>query len=268
MKTRYPAVAGTFYPHVQGELVGVVDAYLSLARREREPAKVVVSPHAGYVFSGKVAGAAMGEVLVPRRVIILGPKHRRAGADAAVARADQWRFPFGDVPIDSELSELVAREASLEFDDEAHEQEHSLEVQVPFLWRSNPGVTITAVALGYGNAPRLKEIGRALAKVIEEVGEPVLIVASTDMSHHVPEDEAGRLDKMAIDQILDLDPDGLWKTVTSREISMCGVVPTSVALHAANALGAEDARLVRYATSGDVNGDRSAVVGYAGVVID
>lgn len=268
MKIRKPAVAGTFYPHVEGELVGVVDAYLSLARREREPAKMVVSPHAGYVYSGKVAGATMGEVLVPRKVIVLGPKHRRDGADAAVARADAWKFPFGNVPIDAELSELVAKRASLELDDEAHEYEHSLEVQVPFLWRSNPDVTITAVALGYGSARRLHEIGAALASAIEEIGEPVLIVASTDMSHHIPEEDAKRLDQLAIDRILDLDPAGLWETVTRREISMCGVVPTTVGLYAANALGAEDSRLVRYATSGDVNGDRGAVVGYAGVVID
>jgi MEMO1 family protein len=267
IKTRDPAVAGVFYPGLENELNQVVDDYLAMGAPAVEEALVVVSPHAGYIYSGAVAGETIGRVKIPRRVVILGPKHRAGGLAAAVSGASAWTFPFGQVPVDKEFSEALVRETIVEFDDVAHRLEHSLEVQVPFLVRSNSDTKITALALGFLEPGELREIGAGLARTIEKSSEPVLIVASTDMSHHIPADTAARLDQEAIARVVALDPDGLLETVFKNQISMCGVVPTAVALHAAKALGATESKLVRYSNSGQVSGDYSAVVGYAGMVI-
>ncbi|MCP4601910.1 MAG: AmmeMemoRadiSam system protein B [Proteobacteria bacterium] len=264
---RNPAVAGFFYPDDEKELLRVVDDCLGTAEGSPSKACAVVSPHAGYIYSGKVAGEVIGQVEVPNRVVVLGPKHRHAGIPAAVSPPGTWRFPFGTVPIDEELSTSIVDQTSADFDESAHREEHSLEVQVPFLWRRNPRLKLTAVALGMHGQEKLEEFGRGLARAIKNSGEPVLIVASTDMSHHIPEEEARRLDDLAVQRVLDMDPAGLFETVMNNNISMCGVVPTTVALWAAKNLGAAEASLIRYTTSGDVSGDRFQVVGYAGLTI-
>ncbi len=266
-KMRNPAVAGLFYPDDGQDLIGMVDASLDRADASPSPVKVAVSPHAGYVYSGGVAGEVFGQIEVPSRAIVLGPKHHYAGERSAVFPPGAWRFPFGDVPIDEVLSVAVEEETDAVFDELAHRDEHSLEVQVPFLWRRNPRIQLTAVALGLHRLEELQELGNGLARAIERQGEPVLIVASTDMSHHIPEEEAHRLDDLAIRRILDMDPKGLYETVVAHDISMCGVIPTTTALFAAKSLGAKQARVVRYSTSGDVSGDRLQVVGYAGLVV-
>ncbi len=260
-------MAGSFYPAQEQELIGAVDGYLAGAKTAPSKACAVVSPHAGYIYSGGVAGEVFGQVEVPDRVVVLGPKHRHAGERAAVSQSDAWRFPFGEVPVDGELGRAIVDETFAVFDNLAHRDEHSLEVQVPFVWRRNPQVRITAVALGMHRLEDLEEFGKGLARAIEKSEEPVLIVASTDMSHQIPKDEAGRLDDMAIKRILAMDPPGLYDTVMTHQISMCGVIPTTAALYAALALSSTEARLVRYANSGDVSGDRRHVVGYAGLVI-
>ncbi|MCP4677925.1 MAG: AmmeMemoRadiSam system protein B [Deltaproteobacteria bacterium] len=264
---RNPAVAGAFYPGGEQELIDVVDGYLARAETTPSKACAVVSPHAGYVYSGGVAGEVFGQVEVPGSVVVLGPKHRYAGERAAVSHGSGWRFPFGEVPIDGELAGAIVDETFAVFDNLAHRDEHSLEVQVPFIWRRNPQVRITAVALGMHRLDELEEFGKGLARAVEKTGDPVLLVASTDMSHQVPEDEAGRLDDMAIQRILAMDPSGLYDTVMTHKISMCGVIPTTAVLHAALALGSTEARLVRYANSGEVSGDRRHVVGYAGLIV-
>jgi len=267
MIIRKPAVAGLFYPGSERELLAAV-AGLITADRRPVAAKVAVMPHAGYVYSGATAGAVAARLDVPGRVIILGPKHRRAGARAAVASADGWSFPFGEVPVDKELCALLLEHADLEADDLAHREEHSLEVEVPFLWRRNPGIAIAPVALGVHSLDELEALGAGIAKAVTAAAEPVLIVASTDLSHQIPIGEAAVLDGMAIDRILALDPEGLYDTVFSNDISMCGVIPVTAALFAARSLGASKADLIAYTTSADASGDTSAVVGYAGIVID
>ena len=167
----------------------------------------------------------------------------------------------------SELADAVARETGAVADDEAHRDEHSLEVQVPFLWRRNPKLALTPLALGMLDADRIAQVGAGLARAARAAGGPVLLVASTDMSHQIPEERATRLDRLAIDRILELDPDGLIDVVVERRITMCGVIPTAAVLHAARALGASEAELVRYTTSGEASGDFDRVVGYAGIVI-
>lgn len=266
MSKREPAVAGLFYPGDPGDLVAQVDGFLRVDAPVLD-AKTVVMPHAGYVYSGATAGLVAGSVRVPARVIMLGPKHRRGGARAAVASADWWSFPFGDVPVDHEISRMLIDRAQIEEDDLAHRDEHSLEVQVPFLWRRNPELMIAPVALGLHSVDELERIGEAIASVIEAIGEPVMLVASTDMSHQIPLEEARRLDHLAIDRILAIDPEGLYDTVFDERISMCGVIPVTAAIFAARALGAKSADLLSYTTSADASGDTSSVVGYAGIAI-
>jgi AmmeMemoRadiSam system protein B len=200
-------------------------------------------------------------------VILLGPKHRHAGARAALAAAERWRMPFGDVPIDRALGERLLAAGVVVLDDAAHRDEHSLEVQVPFLWRRNPELLLTPIALGLHDTRELAALGRAIAEVIAALDEPVLLAASTDMSHHIPLAEAERLDRMALEPLLARDPERLYATVMTNGITMCGVIPTTAVLFAAGALGATAADLVQYTTSAAASGDTSRVVGYAGVII-
>jgi hypothetical protein len=268
MSVRETAVAGYFYPGDADALLGAVDGYLAAGAVEPQAAIAAVMPHAGYVYSGGTAGAVAAAVRIPDRVVALGPKHTRYGPRGAVAAATAWRFPFGDVPVDEELAAALAEHPLLERDDAAHRDEHSLEVEVPFLWRRNPALRITPVALGQLGLGVLQEIGEAVAAAIRAAGEPVLIVASTDLSHQVPIEIARRLDGLVVERVLALDPEGLFHTVAERGITMCGVVPVTAALFAARALGAASARLVRYTTSAEASGDERRVVGYAGIVID
>ncbi len=260
-------MAGFFYPGARDSLLREVDDYLKAVEDPVE-AKMVVLPHAGYIYSGATAGKTAAMVNVPKRVILLGPKHRRMGARAAVSSSDEWNFPFGNVPVDRELADLIVDHTDLELDDLAHREEHSLEVQVPFLWRRNPDLALTPVALGIHNLDELKAVGEGIARAISKLDEPVLIAASTDMSHQVPIDQAKQMDHMAIDKILALNPTGLYDTVFANNISMCGVIPTTAALFAANACGASRAKLVKYTTSADATGDTSSVVGYAGIIVE
>jgi AmmeMemoRadiSam system protein B len=266
MNIRKPAVAGFFYPGSSSALLEEVDRCLPPGL-EPTPALAVVLPHAGYVYSGRTAGEVLARVDVPDRVVLLGPKHHLGGARAAASTVDAWSMPFGDVSIDRELVDRIVASSEVELDDLAHRDEHSLEVEVPFLWRRNPGLKLAPIALGMHRADELVELGQQIAGVVQGAGEPVLIAASTDMSHHIPEADAARLDKLAIDKILALDPAGLHETVLANDISMCGAMPTTAALAAAIALGAKEAELVEYTSSARASGDTARVVGYAGIVV-
>jgi AmmeMemoRadiSam system protein B len=205
---------------------------------------------------------------VPRRVIVLGPNHSGSGGAVAVAPHRSWSTPIGPQPIDLELAErLIAAFPAARRDDRAHVREHSIEVQLPFLRRRRPDVVVLPICLAHLGIDDSLALGRAIAELVTELDEPVGIVASSDMSHYQPDDEARRLDHMAIEPILARDPETLYDTVHRHHITMCGVVPATVALTAGNALGATDAHLVAYATSGDVNGNYDQVVGYAGVCV-
>jgi AmmeMemoRadiSam system protein B len=259
-------VAGFFYPGSSAALLDEVDRCLE-GDHERVAARAVVLPHAGYVYSGRTAGEVLSRVTVPERVVLLGPKHRMGGARAAASAVDTWSMPFGEIPIDRELSEAIVDQTEVVFDDDAHREEHSLEVEVPFLWRCNPGLRLTAIALGMHRAEELAALGQGIARAISAHGEPVLLAASTDMSHQIPLAEAERLDRLAIDEMLALNPLRLYEVVIGNDISMCGVMPTTAVLHAALHLGAERAELVEYTTSARASGDTQRVVGYAGIIV-
>ena len=265
---RPPAVAGRFYPAAADELTAAVSTYLQASGATPQPAVAVMVPHAGYVYSGAVAGHVFAAVEVPSRVIILCPNHTGRGPRVAVAQAHAWQIPGADVAIDRALAdEILAACPLAEPDDEAHRFEHAIEVELPFLIARQPQVQIVPIVLGGLSATEAISLGDALWRVCRQYAPEVLLVASSDMSHYLPDSEARRVDRDALSPLLSFDPHGLHETVTQRNISMCGFIPATAMLAYARASGATRPELVAYATSGDAFGDTSQVVGYAGVVV-
>ena len=265
---RTPAVADRFYPGDPEHLRSAMEIFVPVvAPEDKERAMVVVMPHAGYVYSGATAGVTISRVRVPETVLIMGPNHRGRGAALALG-AEDWRMPLGMVPIDRDLAAAILKQsADITEDSEAHHYEHSLEVQVPFLQQVQPHLRIVPLMVSHVPFALCQKVARDLAAVIRTYQQPVLIVASTDMSHYETRNQAAQKDKLAIDRILALDPEGLYATVHGNRISMCGVIPTTIALLVALQLGAKNAELVRYTDSGEASGDISQVVGYAGLII-
>jgi AmmeMemoRadiSam system protein B len=264
---RKPAVAGSFYP---GDPEGL-DAELTrlLPARPSAPARAVVVPHAGWMYSGTVAGETYAQVAVPRLAVLLGPNHTGLGAPGALMREGAWRYPGGTVPVARELAAaLLAAASELQADVAAHLREHALEVQVPFLHRRQADLRIVPITLGRTDPSFCEAVGAAVGRVVAGWAEPVLVVDSTDLNHYESQAVSTRKDRLAIDAVLALDPRRLWQTVREHAISMCGIAPTQTLLWAAPALGIRSARLVRYQTSGDVSGDLARVVGYAGIVLE
>lgn len=264
---RQPAVAGTFYPQDKTELLNQLSRFFSGVRSPQKRLGVI-SPHAGYVYSGAIAAQLFSETDLPEQIILLGPNHHGMGSDIALWREGSWATPLGEVPVASSLADhLLQRCPLLEPDQLAHRYEHSIEVQVPLLRYLQPQLSIVPICLGRGTLDDWLRLGRDIGQALLDWPQDVLIVASSDMSHFLDEDETRRLDQLALDAALALDPTGLYRTVRDHDISMCGVIPAVVMLEASLIRGATDARLVRYGHSGEVNGDRSRVVGYAGVAI-
>ena len=264
---RPPAVAGRFYPAEAQVLAGQVER-LVVPAHEKVSARGCVVPHAGYMYSGHVAGAVYGALHLPSRYILLGPRHFPQGQPLAILSEGSWSTPLGNARIDEALAAEIKRACALLREDElAHRTEHSLEVQLPFLQKCVKDFLFVPIVLGTDRFSALEELGRAVAQVVAAQRGPVLIVSSSDLNHYESDAITRVKDRKAIDQILALDPRGLYDTVRREEISMCGYGPTVALLTAARASGASHAELVRYATSGDVTGDRDQVVGYAGIII-
>ena len=240
-----------------------------LPEMDKKTALCVISPHAGLVYSGPVAGAVFSSVRIPETCVLLGPSHRHSPVPFAVMREGEWETPLGSVSIHSGLADMLLEvNPQVRPDVTCHSQEHSLEVQLPFLQYFQSDLRIVPVCVSSETRPEdLELFGTSLALCIKQQKEDVLIVASTDMSHYISRDEAKRRDFLAINHILELDPVGLFQTVIDEGISMCGYQPTVAALWASRAEGASSAELIRYQTSGDVSGDYDQVVGYAGIRI-
>lgn len=264
---RKPAVDGSFYP-ASPEMLGKEVRALITEEVEKEHALGVVSPHAGYVYSGKVAGEVLSAVTITSTVIVLGVNHRGIGSKASIITSGQWETPLGLIDIDGALAGSILKKSSVLADDpDAHAYEHSLEVQLPFLQVLRPEFKLVPITFQRLNYDACAAVASAIAGAVADSGRDVLIVASNDMTHFEPADAAESKDRLAIDHILNLDPAGLLKTVREHRISMCGVIPTTVMLVACKAMGATRARLVRYTNSGAVTGNYGDVVAYAGLVI-
>jgi AmmeMemoRadiSam system protein B len=276
---RTPAVAGFFYP-AQPEALKAEVARLLSPRQALQPVKAVVSPHAGLGYSGAVAGAVYGGISCPAVFLMLGPNHRGVGEPVALMAEGEWETPLGAVAIDREVATALLGACPLIREDPvAHAREHSLEVQLPFLQMLGAAFQIVPLVLGLVPYEVCQELAHAVAQTVQRTNRAVVIVASTDMTHcghhyrHLPPPGmtshafAYQEDRYAIDRMLALDAKGLYEVVRQRHITMCGFIPTTVALLACQELGATAATLVRYMTSGDISGDLDTVVGYAGLLI-
>ena len=264
---RPPAVAGRFYPSDPQELARQIKEYTSGATKKNR-AIACVAPHAGYAYSGRVAGAVYSALEIPARCILLGPRHYPQGQPMAILTEGSFQTPLGEAPIDSAMAAKLARACPpLREDTEAHAREHSLEVQLPFLQQIAGDFRFVPVVLATDRYGAMEELGHGVAKVVKEQSEPVLVIASSDMNHYESDAVTRMKDEKAIARILALDPRGLYDTVRGEGITMCGYAATVAMLVAARELGAKEATLVRYATSCDVTGDLDEVVGYAGIII-
>lgn len=258
-----------WYPSDPDDLRAFLDrAVVSTEEVGTERCLGVMSPHAGYRYSGAVAGALFAHVQVPDLAIVLSVNHRGYGKAGAVWSRGAWEIPGATIPVDDALVDaLLERSDLLRADTVAHRYEHSGELQLPFLHARNPDVRIAPVALRHLSVDEAVVLGEAVAHAIRSLGEDVLVVASSDMNHYENAAETVRKDDLALERLSALDPRGLYRVVSEAGITMCGVVPTVVMLQAALTLGATRARVVAHSHSGAVTGDEEQVVGYAGAIV-
>ncbi len=254
---RQPAVAGRFYPGnaqlLRAEVETFTTARATAGHEAAEPKIAAIGcvvPHAGYIYSGAVAGAVYRRLKLPRRCVILCPNHTGKGEPLAIMSEGAWHTPLGDVAIDTELAEsLKVALPLLSEDQEAHRYEHALEVQLPFLQVLKPGIQFVPITVGTSNFEVLSALGKVIGTAFSSRPEPALVIASSDMNHYESDSVTRVKDRSAIEQILALDPRGLYDTVRDGNISMCGYGPATIMLTAARQLGATRAELIRYATS-------------------
>jgi len=269
---RRPAVAGQFYSGSVSGLKEEVEGCIEPGLQKKD-ALGVVCPHAGFMYSGKVAGAVYSRINIPDTFVILGPNHHGVGADFSIMTEGVWRMPFGEVKVDSLLGkEIFKRTGHLKEDPFAQEMEHSLEVQIPFMQYFSKDFQIVPISLRHFAPEKnflkiCEDIGAGIASAISSQKSKVTIVASTDLTHYQPQEVAQRNDKAALDSILAMDAERLFSEVRKKDISMCGFAPVAATLTACKRLGAKKAEIIKYMTSGDTTGDYSAVVGYGGAII-
>jgi AmmeMemoRadiSam system protein B len=278
-EVRRPAVAGSFYPAESGELKQALeDCFVTSPlgpKGVKSPSGSLLGgmvPHAGYIYSGPCAAHFYSRLERDTAcVVLLGVNHRGWGSKAALTPADTWETPLGKVKLNRELNQLLKAQVDfLSEDEQPHLQEHSIEVQLPFLQSVLKEFTFLPISLSHLSEAECAQLGQAVARAYETAsaaGKKTILIASSDLSHYLSPDETERLDKMALDQVVALNPSGLLKTVEDEDISMCGVIPTAVFLFAAQALGVKKARLLKHCHSGDAE-PMTEVVGYASVAVE
>lgn len=283
-KPREPAAAGSFYPADRSMLIETIrDCFLGrlgpgklpVSKESREERRILglISPHAGYIYSGPVAAHGyyqLSKEKEPQAIIIIGPNHTGLGQRVSVYQGGGWETPLGDVRINQSLAQKIIAESNvLSADEEAHVFEHSIEVQLPFLqFIYGDGFEIVPICMGDQTFETSHELGNAISRSLEDSEDAAcLIIASTDFTHYEPAETAGEKDEKVLERIAELDADGLLQTVADWGISMCGAGPVAAMIIAAQALGARTAKLLAYRNSGDVTGDYSSVVGYASVAV-
>lgn len=268
-KVRPPAVAGQFY---SSSSLGLKNQIESLIDKKAPKLDVIacVLPHAGYMYSGFVAGQTVSRINIKDKIILLGPNHTGYGVPFSITTEGTWQTPLGEIKIDSTLAKQILNHSKyLEEDSLAHVYEHSLEVELPFLQYFKTNFEIVPIIVSSDEIGILKEIGKSVADAIKESNtkDSVMIVASSDMTHYEAREQAMKKDREAIQAILDLNEDRLMERVRKLNISMCGYAPVVAMLSAAKLLDAKQAKLIKYQTSGDITGDNDSVVGYAGIII-
>lgn len=267
MSVRAPVVAGTFYPASSAKLQSEIASLFGVRPTKRRiPAKGILAPHAGYIYSGAVAAQSYQSTEPASLYLILGPNHTGLGTRVSLWPDGAWRIPLGEVSIDTEAARsLLEGSQLLQADRLAHAREHCIEVQLPLIQSLGHPFKFVPMVLGHLSPEECAILGQELAAFVKSRKERTVIVASSDMSHYVPDSTARRLDKLAMDKMLEMDPEGLYETVEKYGITMCGYIPATVMITATLALGAKNCELIRYTTSAEASGDYDHVVGYAGM---
>jgi MEMO1 family protein len=261
-------VAGSFYPDREEALLSEIEALVpSVLESEKHEAIGAIVPHAGYLYSGRVAGDVYGRIKGRDTFIIIGPNHTGMGERFSLSM-DDWATPIGEIRTDVDLAEEIIEKAPFVKDDPAsHVAEHSIEVQLPFIKKLFPGALIVPLCVSSCDISELKAAGEAIADAVRALGKKVTILASSDMTHYEPRISASKKDKRAIDAVLAMDATRLVETVNKEQISMCGWGPSAIMIFAARELGAGSGELVIYSDSGYITGNESEVVGYAGIIL-
>ncbi len=267
---RPPALAGTFYDADPDQLARTLDRLFAAGGEAVTPRACLAAmvPHAGLMYSGQIAANVLRRIALPKTIIVIGPKHTALGMDWAVAPHQTWRIPGATIQADVELaSELCRAIPGLALDAAAHQREHAIEVELPLLARLAPATKVVGIAIGQGDLASCLRFGKGLAELLGRRKEQPLLLISSDMNHFAKDAENRRLDALALAALETCDPTRLYETVTQNQISMCGVLPAVIVLETLRLLGkSPKAERVGYATSADVTGDTSRVVGYAGVL--
>ena len=269
MRVRPAAMAGLFYPNAPEALREELGR-LTVAPASRVRSIGVIVPHASYHYSGSVAGETLSRLTIPRRCVILGPNHTGWGAPWSLMAEGAYATPLGEVPIDEPFARALLDACPLlAADDLAHRGEHAIEVELPFLQCLGPAdLTIVPLVIGSEQPEEFDQVAGVLAERLSRSGEPVLLVASTDLTHYEPKAVAEHKDAQLIDAIQTLDEQQFLQRVDRLHVAMCGYGPVACVLGAARRLGASGAQLIRYATSADAGGDPQSVVGYAGIILN
>ncbi len=268
---RYPVAAGKFYPGEKNSLIKILEKLVVKSVSEINCLGCIL-PHAGYIYSGNVAGKTIAQVQVKKTCIIIGPNHTGLGKRFSVFSKGTWRTPLADTPVDEELAkDLIDNCSLLEHDTQAHQFEHSIEVIVPFLQYVRSDVKIVPIIAGLTDDMKsFHSVAMDMAELLKKSGklDDILIITSSDMTHMESLSVVEKKDKTAINKILNLDEQGLFNAVKNDNISMCGYIPAIIMLKCIKALGGKKAKLISYDTSASITNDYSSVVGYAGMTIE
>jgi MEMO1 family protein len=264
---RKSTFSGHFYPEQKEELVAALDAFTGSSKKKHQ-AKGLILPHAGYIYSGEVAGATVSRTMPKKTLLILGPNHTGRGKDFGLWPSGAWETPLGKVPIDEDIAAaILSKSRYIQADHEAHLWEHSIEVELPFFQRFFDNFSLVPIACKNASLNDYRLVANEITDVLDPLKNDVLIVASSDLTHYEPEESARRKDRLAISAMIDLDEEELLTTVDQYKISMCGTAPVAIALVCLKQLRSRKAQVVLYQTSAKTSGDLSAVVGYAGIII-
>ena len=270
---RKPAVSGYFYPAGINDIKKLITSFNvpKVNEKEKIDAFGIISPHAGYVYSGKTAFMGYSKIIIKNNIIILGPNHTGFGSDFSIIDEGSYGFRDFEVPVNSDLAKAIINENNSPFkvDELAQAKEHSIEVQVPLIHYFKDNFSIVPIVLSYVRYNDVIKVANTIYHAIEKLGllDDVLIVASSDMTHYETAQNAKIKDEIAIRQILDLNAHGLYGKVIENSISMCGFIPASVMILMAKMTGRTNAKLINYTNSGEATGDYSSVVGYSSIAV-
>lgn len=261
---RNPAVAGTFYPKSPEKLNQTLKSLIQPQDKTQNVVGVIL-PHAGYIYSGKIAGKTVSVINIPERAVILCPNHTGYGELVSVFPPGKWIFPGFEVEIDENITSDILSSGIFQADTGAHIKEHSAEVIIPFLHFKNPNLKISVICIRTLQKDILRSLANSLSDIYRKYKD-ILFIASSDMNHYEEDEISREKDSLAIDRIKSIDPDGFLEVCYNKNISVCGIAPVYVLLNLMKNIGVKKAELIAYGNSGEVNGDLTSVVGYAGII--